>query len=301
MKANTTNENPVYACMALFGRKPLHPMMGLARLDETKISTEQISLGCYLTVFTQNTNTCNHTCDYSEATLIFLPPNGSFSPASSLSQYGSGYLAAIHPELMRRAASGLKRQHPSFFDYHTDEALHLSLRESDQICTLFNLMDHELRHPVDNCTETILSHHLQLFFDYVGRYYERQFITREHQNQILLQETEKLIDASIRSGLSKGRNTPTVAQIAGKLDHSPAYLCDLIKSETGKDWKDYLSQKRLDIARSLLCQPEYSAATVAHLLGYADCQLFCRMFKQLTGNTPAEYNSLHLHTSSSYN
>lgn len=50
MKANTTNENPVYACMALFGRKPLHPMMGLARLDETKISTEQISLGCYLTV-----------------------------------------------------------------------------------------------------------------------------------------------------------------------------------------------------------------------------------------------------------
>lgn len=44
MKANTTNENPVYACMALFGRKPLHPMMGLARLDETKISTEQISL-----------------------------------------------------------------------------------------------------------------------------------------------------------------------------------------------------------------------------------------------------------------
>ena len=94
---------------------------------------------------------------------------------------------------------------------------------------------------------------------------------------------------------------PTVAQIAGKLDHSSAYLCDLIKSETGKDWKDYLSQKRLDIARSLLCQPEYSAATVAHLLGYADCQLFCRMFKQLTGNTPAEYNSLHLHTSSSYN
>ena len=83
--------------------------------------------------FTQNTNTCNHTCDYSEATLIFLPPNGSFSPASSLSQYGSGYLAAIHPELMCRAASGLKRQHPSFFDYHTNEALHLSLRESDQI------------------------------------------------------------------------------------------------------------------------------------------------------------------------
>lgn len=162
-------------------------------------------------------------------------------------------------------------------------------------------MDHELRHPVDNCTETILSHHLQLFFDYVGRYYARQFITREHQNQILLQETEKLIDTSIRSGLSKGRNTPTVAQIAGKLDHSSAYLCDLIKSETGKDWKDYLSLKRLDIARSLLCQPEYSAATVAHLLGYADCQLFCRMFKQLTGNTPAEYNSLHLHTSSSYN
>lgn len=36
MKANTTNENPVYACMSLFGRKPLHPMMGLARLDETK-------------------------------------------------------------------------------------------------------------------------------------------------------------------------------------------------------------------------------------------------------------------------
>lgn len=113
--------------------------------------------------FTQNTNTCNHTCDYSEATLIFLPPNGCFSPASSLSLYGSGYLAAIHPELMCRAASGLKRQHPSFFDYHTDEALHLSLRESDQIRTLFNLMDHELRHPVDNCTETILSHHLQLF------------------------------------------------------------------------------------------------------------------------------------------
>ena len=73
MKANTTNENPVYACMALFGRKPLHPMMGLARLDETKISTEQISLGCYLTVFTQNTNTCNHTCYYNTTTPTLIP------------------------------------------------------------------------------------------------------------------------------------------------------------------------------------------------------------------------------------
>lgn len=301
MGTNSTSENPVYACMSLLGQKPRHPMMGLARLNETEICTGRISSGCYLIAFIQSSDRYNHAHDYSDATLTFSAPGHSFSPASDFKLQGEGYLAVVHPALIYRSASGLRRHHPSFFDYHTDEALHLSLRESDQICTLFNLMEHELRHPVDKCTETILSHHLQLFFDYVARYYERQFITRENQNLILLQETDRLIDASIRSGLSKGANTPSAAQIACKLDHSPAYLCDLIKSETGKDWKDYLSQKRLDTARRLLCQPEYSAATVAHLLGYADCQLFCRIFKQLTGNTPAEYNSLHLHTSSSCN
>ena len=56
-------------------------------------------------------------------------------------------------------------------------------------CCLENI-DDELHHSIDTHSNTILSRHIELLLDYCSRYYERQFITRENKNKMILGKME---------------------------------------------------------------------------------------------------------------
>ena len=72
--------------------------------------------------------------------------------------------------------------------------MHLSQRETAKVtCCLENIED-ELHHSIDMHSNTILSRHIELLLDYCSRYYERQFITRENKDKVILGKMEGILD-----------------------------------------------------------------------------------------------------------
>jgi len=70
---------------------------------------------------------------------------------------------------------------------------------------------------------------------------------------------------------------------------SPAYMCTYFKHETGKTINRYVTECRIEKAKELLYNKEYSVSEVAGKVGYNDGNYFTKLFKKSMGVTPSEY------------
>ena len=154
---------------------------------------------------------------------------------------------------------------------------------------LLEHIEEELHHPIDAHTGTILSRHIELLLDYCTRFYERQFITRENKNKLLLTRLDRMFDEYLDSGRLSAGGLPVLAQCAAALNLSAAYFSDLLKFETGKSLEEYFEFRRLDTARRLLSEGMHTPAAVARLLGYPNVQCFSLIFKRVVGVPPGEF------------
>jgi len=77
--------------------------------------------------------------------------------------------------------------------------------------------------------------------------------------------------------------------ISSMANMSPAYFCEVFKKVTGKTYLDYLTEIRVEKAKSLLRVPNAKISDVAIKVGYDDSNYFSRVFKKYTGMSPAQY------------
>ena len=138
-------------------------------------------------------------------------------------------------------------------------------------------------------SNTILSRHIELLLDYCSRYYERQFITRENKNKMILGKMEGILDEYITSGKLQEGKLPTSGCCAERLNLSTAYFDDLLRFETGKTLAEHFQLKCLYTARKMLSEGGNTPAAVARRLGYPSVQYFSLVFKKATGVAPNEY------------
>lgn len=81
----------------------------------------------------------------------------------------------------------------------------------------------------------------------------------------------------------------TLAQISKEFNYSSVYINRLLKNETGYSTVQYIKQKRISLAKTLLKLDEISLEDVAVSVGYVDYNYFCRVFKQVVQMSPAQY------------
>ena len=81
----------------------------------------------------------------------------------------------------------------------------------------------------------------------------------------------------------------TPAQIAEKFNYTSVYINRLLKNETGYSTVQYIKQKRISLAKTLLKLNDMSLEEVAAAVGYVDYNYFCRVFKQVENVSPAQY------------
>lgn len=74
-----------------------------------------------------------------------------------------------------------------------------------------------------------------------------------------------------------------VAQTAG---YSPAYLTNLVQSQTGRTVKQWITERRMAEARKLLVNTAQSVSQVAESVGYTDVSYFIRQFRQFHNTSP---------------
>lgn len=82
---------------------------------------------------------------------------------------------------------------------------------------------------------------------------------------------------------------PTVKYFADKICLSPNYFGDLIKKSTSISPQEYIQNKIIDLAKSMLLGSEKSIAEISYDLGFQYSQHFNRVFKKNTGLTPSAY------------
>lgn len=232
--------------------------------------------------------------DYQEESLVFVAPGQILTIKSYLPNVRpSGKVLLFHPDFLRGSALGNIQNDYSFFSYAVNEALHLSKKERNMIVAMFETVKDELQQNLDKHSKTLVISHLQLLLNYSTRFYDRQFITREHVNKGILERFETLLNSYFNSEKPQDIGLPSVAWSAEELNLSANYFGDLIKKETGISAQEYIQTKVIDVAKEKIFNMEKSISQVAYELGFKYPQHFTRLFKQKTGVSPVEYRSLN--------
>jgi AraC family transcriptional regulator, transcriptional activator of pobA len=156
---------------------------------------------------------------------------------------------------------------------------------------MLNKIRYELTHAIDKHSKTLIVSNIELFLNYCVRFYDRQFVTREHIHKDLLAGFEGLLNDYFKSDKPQTLGLPSVGYCAGKLNLSPKYFGDLVKKETGKSAQEYIHLKLIDIAKEKIFDTSKSVSEVAYELGFKYPSHFTRMFKQHVGYSPNEYRS----------
>lgn len=91
--------------------------------------------------------------------------------------------------------------------------------------------------------------------------------------------------------ISSSYATTSVQEIARSLHLNRSYLSRIFKETTGLSIQSYLSNTRLQAARSLILQ-DYTVSQASAMVGYSDIASFSRAFKNYYKISPKQY--LHL-------
>lgn len=108
----------------------------------------------------------------------------------------------------------------------------------------------------------------------------------ERDDNYLIQRTKSLIHEFYRQGI-------TLDEIAGQLKITPEYLGMQFHRETGSNFSSYMKKYRVKKAKELLIGSRMKLYEIASAVGYSDPKYFSRVFKEVTGELPAEYRKRH--------
>ena len=77
---------------------------------------------------------------------------------------------------------------------------------------------------------------------------------------------------------------------------SNSYFSHAFKKETGKNFREYLTELRLEDAKYLLKYSQLNVTQISVSLGFLDSNYFSNVFKKNVGITPMEYRQIHIKT-----
>lgn len=236
---------------------------------------------------------CNY-YDYDEGTLVFVSPGQVMHVETDGQVYQpKGYALVFHPDLLKGTSLARDIQNYNFFTYDTHEALHLSDQERKIVLDCFAKIAYELQQGVDKHSKKLIVSNIELFLNYCVRFYDRQFITRDHVNKGVLEKFEGLLQSYFSEEKAQKLGLPTVAYFAEELHLSANYFGDLVKKETGKSAKTFIQNKIIELAKSKTFDQEKTISEIAYELGFKYPQHFTRLFKQRVGLTPNQYRNLN--------
>ncbi len=278
---------------------PQHPMISLVHFNQDNPFNMAMApiydvLSFYkITFITRNRGRLKYGrdyYDYDEGSMLFLAPNQLVGSTDYNSETHC-YILLIHPDFLLGHPIARKIKDYSYFLYSSNEALHLSDSEKEIILSIYKIMEQELSQRIDEFSEEVVIAQIELLLSYVNRFYKRQFITRKIPNNDILQKTETILDDYLNSQETLNQGLPTVQYISDKLNISPGYLSDVLRSLIGKNTQQYIREKLTEKGKERLTNTNFTVSQIAYELGFEHPQSFSKMFKTATGLTPLEFRT----------
>ncbi|WP_179412369.1 helix-turn-helix domain-containing protein [Mucilaginibacter sp. E4BP6] len=227
--------------------------------------------------------------DFDEGGLLFAAPNQVIGGNAEDTRDCSQYTLLIHPDFLLTYPLAKKIKQYGFFSYSANEALHLSDKEKETIISIFEIIEEELNSRIDDFSQDVIISQIELLLNYANRFYRRQFITRKAISNDLLQKLEEILDKYFNNETSLNRGIPTVQYLSEKLNISPSYLSDMLRSLTGQNAQQHIHNKLIEKAKEKLSATNLSVSEVAYELGFEHPQSFSKLFKTKTNLSPLEF------------
>ena len=288
------NYNTVQEFNDHLGFETLHPLVSVVRSDKPRKIEESIYHYGLYALFLKENKGCKLSYgrteyDFDEMTVTSFAPGQTIHVEPNPDVPVPKWTALVfHPDLLSRTQLGRNISRYEFFDYTSNEALHLSCGEIEIFRGVLDMIAQELHRSIDKHSRELIVSNIELFLNYCLRFYDRQFVTREEINHTVVKKFVKLLDEYIAQQAEKD-GLPTVAYFADKCCYSSKYFGELVKTETGRTAKDFINDRVLRRAKQLLDDDAFSITQVSQQLGFEYPQHFVRFFKARTGQTPSEY------------
>ena len=281
------------------GIETVHPLVTVCNLKDVpnrELIDNEVTwqYGVYA-LYLKNTRSCllsygHKEYDYSDGTVTSFAPMQTVTSTPIPGLDHDVVALLFHPDLIRGTSLAKGMADYRFFQYSSNEALHMSERERAIYLDCIDKIKEEINRPLDKFSRKLICRNIELLLDYCLRFYDRQFITRELENNSVMATFEQALndyfhnrESIFMSGL------PSVKTFAEKCCLSPNYFGDLVKKETGKTPVEFIQQKIIEIAKEELHSTDVTITEVAYRLGFQSSQHFNRYFKRCTGKTPTEF------------
>lgn len=296
-KENNINQvNSVSQYHQLCGlAKPLHPLVSVVNLSEidfflnqdfwkhyaNNLYTISIKKGMTSKLIYGQTE-----FDFDDGVLVVTAPKQIISIEKLEKIQLTGYKLLFHPDFVQSYSLAKNLHNYGFFSYTNNKALFLSDKEEQIILNLFKSIGQECQNNTDQFSQDVLIANIELLLVHIDRYYNRQFLTRKNISNDTLSQMEDILNNYFEA---EPTQLPTVQYVADKLNLSPTYLSDLLKSLTGLTAQQHIHEKLIEKAKELLSTSNLSVSEIAYQLGFEFPQSFNKLFKKKTDLTPLEF------------
>ncbi|MEM6344119.1 MAG: helix-turn-helix domain-containing protein [Bacteroidota bacterium] len=282
---------------------PKHPLITVVKTNEvgsySDFKNVKIVNNLYQVAFKEvvvgDLNYGRNSYDFQDGTLAFTAAGqaSEYTDRSHDNASIKGWSLLFHPDLIRKSDLADKISNYGFFEYASNEALHLSIMERNHIEELRDKIAYEYSRELDSHSLNLINSNLELLLDYCLRYYDRQFLSRTDLNQDVISKFEKIIKSYYQDSKEDELGLPSISYCADQLNLSPKYLSDLLKKETGKAAQEHIHLFIVEKAKNILLNSNDSISQVAYALGFDYPQHFSNLFKSKTGKSPTEFRNLN--------
>ena len=152
-------------------------------------------------------------------------------------------------------------------------------------------IEQEYRSNIDSFSQNVMISQIELLLNYSDRFYHRQFITRKPASSDLLVKLEDLLNEYFDRQNESQTGLPTVKYVADKLNISPNYLSDMLRTLTGQNAQQHIHNKLIERAKEALTTTSLSVGEIAYRLGFEHRQSFNKLFKNKTNVSPLEFRN----------
>lgn len=131
--------------------------------------------------------------------------------------------------------------------------------------------------------------HLTVLLIELARMVDNVVVDLRHSGEPLLAKVFEVIDDRIGGPLS-------LCDVARECGITPGYLTTVVRRRTGRTVQEWIIERRMADARSLLLGTDLAVQEVAWRVGISDAGYFARVFRAAHGMSPRVWRQQHVRT-----
>ena len=180
---------------------------------------------------------------------------------------------------------------PFFKSYRS--GIHLEREEAEMMLEMMSKINEEYTQPTPYNLPIIKSL-LSTVFSYCIRFHDRAY-----QDQVSKSNADSLSERfkeAVHLHLNElihnlASDSKSISSFSDDLAVTSSHLSETVKKELGQTPTDYLNDQIMKEAQKLLRSTDLQIKEIAYLLKFKDTSYFGRLFRKISGLTPAQYRN----------